>query len=117
MRFLKLCWVGKHINITGTTKPSNSPQPKAIPTQEKMGLKVAFGPLKKVACGPLFPTEQDFFVGFGILILYRKTDYKEPNPTKLSASTLLAGVLVCWLVGSSFVGGPIDFSFVLGAQR
>ena len=58
LRFTKFCWVGKHVNII--LKPTNSPQPKANPTQEKNGLKVAFG--------PRFPTANIFsWVGVGFI--------------------------------------------------
>ena len=51
-------WVGKHNKYYYIImKPTNSP------TQEKIGLKVAFG--------PLFPTANIFFGGLG-LVLYRK---------------------------------------------
>ena len=77
LRYSKFCWVGKHINIV--MKPSNSPTQGHNPTQEKIGQKVAFG--------PLFPTAYNFsWVGIGFI---QETDYKKPNPTKFSANTLI----------------------------
>ena len=59
LRCTKSCWVGKHINIT--MKPT-TPQPKANPTQEKIGEKWQLGH---------FFAQQIFFRGLG-LVLYRK---------------------------------------------
>ena len=53
----------------------------------------------KVAIGPLFPTAV-IFRGLG-LVLYRKTDYKKPNPTKFSANTPLGRACAPMLRGES----------------
>ena len=70
----KLGWVGKTYGYYYET--DELPKPKANPIQEKLGLKVAFG--------PLFPTANIFsWVGIGF---YRKqtTRNLRGNPTKLS---------------------------------
>ena len=60
LRYTKLCWVAKHINII--MKPTNPPT-QGQPNPWKIRLKVAFG--------PLFPTAKIIFRGLG-LVLYRK---------------------------------------------
>ena len=76
LRYYKLCWVGKHVNII--MKPTNSPT-HGQPNPRKFGLKVAIG--------PLFPTASIFsWVGIGFT---QETDCKKPNPTKFSANTLM----------------------------
>ena len=70
LRYSKLCWVGKRVNII--MKPTNSPS-QGQPNPRKSRLKVAFG--------PLFPTANCFFRGLGLIFVW-KTDYKKPNPTK-----------------------------------
>ena len=69
-----------------TMKPSKSPitmKPSKSPTQgqpnpRKIRLKVAFG--------PLFPTEINFWwVGIGLV---QETDYDKPNPSKFSVYTV-----------------------------
>ena len=67
-------------------KPSNSPTQGHNRTQEKIGQKVAFG--------PLFPTAYNFsWVGIGFI---QETDYKKPNPTKFSANTLITVTYTAW---------------------
>ena len=74
LRFTKLCWVGKHINII--MKPTNSPT-QGQPNRRKIRLKVAFG--------PLFPTLNNFsWVGIDFT---KETERKKPNPTKYFANT------------------------------
>ena len=59
-------------------KPSNSPT-QGHPNARKIRLKVAFR--------PLFPTANSFsWVRIGFIY---ELDYKKPNPTKVSANTLL----------------------------
>ena len=75
LRFTKFCWVRKHLNII---KPTNSPTQRQ-PNPRKNRLKVAFW--------PLFPTANKFsWVRIGFVL---ETDYKKPNPTKLSTNTLV----------------------------
>ena len=76
LRFTKFRWVEKHVNII--MKPTNYPT-QGQPNPRKNGLQVAFG--------PLFPTEECFLVGWDWF--YMETNYKKPNPTKLSANTLM----------------------------
>ena len=65
-------------------KPTNSPTP-GQPNQRKNRLKVEFW-------GP----QQILFRGLG-LILYRK-DYKKPNPTKVSANTVVLGCFAIYQI-------------------
>ena len=66
MRFTKLCWVEKHINVI--MKPTNSPTQRQ-PNPRNIWLKVAFG--------PRFPTTNNFsWVGVG---LCRKQTTKNPT--------------------------------------
>ena len=57
LRFTKLCWVGKHVNIS--MKPTNSPtQGQSNPRKNR----------SRVAFGPLFPTANTFsWVGIGFI--------------------------------------------------
>ena len=57
-------------------KPTTTPRPKAIPTQEKLG--------ETWRLGRFFPQAM-IFRGLG-LIKYRKRDCNKPNPTELSAT-------------------------------
>ena len=91
LRYSKLCWVGKRVNII--MKPTNSPS-QGQPNPRKSRLKVAFG--------PLFPTANCFFRGLGLIFVW-KTDYKKPNPTKFPIkhpNCLLIYILFACLIHS-----------------
>ena len=76
LRYTKLCWVGKYINIT--MKPTNSPtQGQPNPEKNHNRLKVAFGRLFVTAF---------LFRGLG-LILYRKQTTR--NPTQPNSPQML----------------------------
>ena len=67
-------------------KPTNSPT-QGQPNPRKNRLRVAFR--------PFFPTTSNFLgVGIGFI---QETDYNKPNPTKLSANTLIM-IIYCKVV-------------------
>ena len=55
---------------------------EASPTQEKMGLNVAFG--------PLFPTQSSIFSWAGVDFYIGKRPHETLDPTKFSGNTLLS---------------------------
>ena len=103
LRFRKLSWVGKHINII--MKATNSPT-QGQPNPRTSRLKVAFG--------PLFPTANNFsWVGID---LHRKQTTRTRNPTQPNspqARVLLSCVLLSCMLLSCMLLSCILLSCVL----
>ena len=84
LRFTKFCWVGKHMKNT-IYETDELPNPRPTQPKEKQvkgGIWATFSP------------RQNIFSWVGIDFM-QEADYKKPDPTKLSANTLV----LQWLIG------------------